>query len=630
MEQKNEKSKASDSVSKVTKVSFPISFKLILIFAGLVLLVLGITTYMVSTLVRNDEKIKAEETNLTINERTAETVSTMFVSLQNGAAGLFNSLMLLSEDDRNLASDLMVKDYFSRNKSVVFMKEKYIGFQLNPELNIYKAQITQKVNDWFDANEEIVKKVENGSIEIVNFSFLINRPVVCVLFPSTLNNETSCATVAFYSEELASLMSTGSYNSTFLINKEGDLLIYSDYDMMISGANFKNIPAVKNMMESTLESSQSLFPDLNGKKWFYAYNKIAGGMYVVTSVAESDVYETINHTTKRIILFSLAILFLSIFIILFFSKTITSPIEELVDASHKIQKRNFEINLQPRTHDEVGVLTSSFIEMSKGLSEREHLMSTFSKFTNTEIATKAAKGQIKLGGETKLATIFFSDIRSFTAMSEKMAPFEVVEFLNEYMTRMVECVKKTNGTVDKFIGDAIMVEWGVPQTSGTPENDAWNAVKTALMMRYALLDFNKERSFLGKPAVRIGCGINTGSVVAGQIGSNERMEYTVIGDAVNFASRTESLNKPFATDILITEQTWRLVHEKILYEEMPSVTVKGKEKPVKMFAVINAVGLKGPKTIDELRALLGVATPDLQKVNTDEEEKKYKITSKAN
>src|SRR5574344_1369412 len=99
MEQKNEKSKANDSVSKVTKVSFPISFKLILIFAGLVLLVLGITTYMVSTLVRNDEKIKAEETNLTINERTAETVSTMIVSLQNGAAGLFNSLMLLSEED---------------------------------------------------------------------------------------------------------------------------------------------------------------------------------------------------------------------------------------------------------------------------------------------------------------------------------------------------------------------------------------------------------------------------------------------------------------------------------------------------------------------------------------------------
>jgi len=235
------------------------------------------------------------------------------------------------------------------------------------------------------------------------------------------------------------------------------------------------------------------------------------------------------------------------------------------------------------------------------------------------------KGELVLGGETRNATVFFSDIRSFTAMSEKLKPQEVVDMLNEYMTRMVACVNKTGGVVDKYIGDSIMAVWGAPESSGSAADDAWNAVKTAIMMRKALYDLNKERSAAGKPAIRIGCGINTGDVVAGQIGSSERMEYTVIGDTVNFASRTESLNKPFATDILVTENTYDLVKDKVVAEEMPSVTVKGKEQPVKMYAVINAAGVQGPATLDQLRRFLGVQAPDLAKVDVNAEEKKYKI-----
>ena len=201
------------------------------------------------------------------------------------------------------------------------------------------------------------------------------------------------------------------------------------------------------------------------------------------------------------------------------------------------------------------------------------------------------------------------------------------------MTRMVECVNITNGVVDKFIGDAVMAVWGAPVSSGSPEQDALNCVRAALMMRAALLDFNKDRGGDKKPIIKIGCGINTGPVIAGQIGSNKRMEYTVIGDAVNFASRTESLNKPLGTDILITENTYNLIKDHVLVEQMPSVTVKGKEKPVSMYAVINmpkatdipGAGANGPKSMAEVRQLLGIPTPDYSKVNLDAEEKKYKI-----
>ena len=152
-------------------------------------------------------------------------------------------------------------------------------------------------------------------------------------------------------------------------------------------------------------------------------------------------------------------------------------------------------------------------------------------------------------------------------------------------------------------------------------------------MRSALQEFNVGRGGDKKPIIKIGCGVNTGPVIAGQIGSSQRMEYTVIGDAVNFASRTEALNKPLGTDILITENTYELVKDHVLVEQMPSVTVKGKEKPVRMYAVINmpeatdipGAGPNGPKTMAEVRQMLGIPTPDYEKVNLDEEEKKSNI-----
>jgi adenylate cyclase len=172
-----------------------------------------------------------------------------------------------------------------------------------------------------------------------------------------------------------------------------------------------------------------------------------------------------------------------------------------------------------------------------------------------------------------------------------------------------------------------MAHWGTAFTAGSPAEDAFNCVKASLMMRAALGEINstRKKGDPENPTIRIGCGINTGIVTAGQIGSDQRMEYTVIGDPVNLASRTEALNKPLGTDILITENTWELIGDKFITEEMPPVTVKGKEKPVRMFAVINMKTVPGPKTLAEVRTLLGIPAPDLSKVNTDGEEKKYKI-----
>jgi adenylate cyclase len=241
--------------------------------------------------------------------------------------------------------------------------------------------------------------------------------------------------------------------------------------------------------------------------------------------------------------------------------------------------------------------------MARGLSEREKIKTAFGKFVNKQIAELVLKKEVKLGGERKDVVVFFSDIRSFTEMAETLEPEEVVEFLNQYMTRMVRCITRSKGIVDKYIGDAIMAVWGAPVSTG---NDAFYAVNAALMMRNELLEFNMERMEKGKNPVHIGCGIHCGPVLSGQIGSEDRMEYTVIGDTVNIASRIEALNKAFATDILITEETAHRVAGIFRLEPMKMIKVKGKSDPMQIYAVLGRkADHDAPKNREELVKLLG-------------------------
>jgi adenylate cyclase len=362
---------------------------------------------------------------------------------------------------------------------------------------------------------------------------------------------------------------------------------------------------------------------------FVAYTKLnIGGCTVITSIEYNKVFEGITATTRRNMYLTGAVLCFSILLIWFFSKSISIPLKILASAARRIEGGDFDLNLKPKGRDEIGVLTSSFQKMGTALT-------IFGRFTNKEIAVKAMRAQIKPGGLPKHATIFFSDIREFTSLSENFtnvfgpeASDRIVYWLNNYLTHMVECIEKTNGIIDKFIGDAVMAHWGTASTAGSPEKDAFNCVTAALMMRKAVYKINKERKpgDPGNPLIRIGCGINTGVVTAGQIGSDLRMEYTVIGDPVNLASRVESLTKPLAADILITENTWNMVKNIFITEEMPPVTVKGKEKPIRIFAVVNFVNTDTkPFTLYDVRKLLGIEPPDIGNVNVNADEKKYNI-----
>jgi adenylate cyclase len=189
-----------------------------------------------------------------------------------------------------------------------------------------------------------------------------------------------------------------------------------------------------------------------------------------------------------------------------------------------------------------------------------------------------------MGGQSSVATVLFSDIRSFTTLTEELGPQGTVSLLNEYFTIMVDCITNEGGMLDKFIGDAIMAIFGTPLPH---DDDEDRAVRASLAMLTGLAQYNAKRAEIGKKPIDIGIGLNTDNIVSGNIGSPKRMDYTVIGDGVNLASRLESATKQYGAKLLISEFTKARLKGTYRMREVDKVIVKGKTQPVAVFEVVD-------------------------------------------
>jgi adenylate cyclase len=429
------------------------------------------------------------------------------------------------------------------------------------------------------------------------------------------------------SQVLKSFQSEGAMR-TFMVNGKGDVIAHPDSNVVLARASFLKSPIVESLLKSTNENGQLRFIDPDdGKAYIGAFQKLAlSGLGMVSVIDEDTAFAAVYHIQNRNLWIMAIVLVISFLVVYFFSKTISVPIIDLVGATRQIEEGDYGISIEPMSGDEVGSLTHSFRQMAVGLGEREKLKDGMLRFVNKKVMEMTIAGTLKLGGESKDAAIFFSDLRGFTAMSETMTPEDVVAFLNEYFTGMVACVNQTHGEVDKFIGDAVMAHWGALESHG---NDCENAINAAILMRKAIIAFN-ERGAGNRPIAKMGCGINFGPVVAGMLGSEEKLSYTVIGDAVNLASRIESLNKPLGTDILISQDAYERVPGIFKVEQMPSITVKGKSEPQVLYAVVGRLDDPDcPKDLDEVRRILGIEHDSHKEVDLDAKEEKFKVVGSA-
>lgn len=274
-----------------------------------------------------------------------------------------------------------------------------------------------------------------------------------------------------------------------------------------------------------------------------------------------------------------------VFIVYTTKATISLPLTRLAQALYAVQQGELEVGLPIESNDDIGMVTDRFNHMVAGLRERERIREAFGRYVSPDLVQSALSGSLKLGGETREVSVLFSDVRNFTALSERLDPQALVEMMNRYFEVMVACIQAEGGLVNKFIGDGIMALFGAP--TRMPEH-AVSAVKAAIAMQAAMRDFNAEQRALGLSELAIGVGIATGPVVVGNIGSHDRLEYTAMGDTVNTASRIEGLNKESGSTILFDAATYEQVRATIPVVPRGSLNVKGKSEPIRVFAPLEA------------------------------------------
>lgn len=709
------------------QVKFPLGVKLAIIIGTIVLVSLGCVTFLNSHFIGQDVKITAENNNLTINSRSAGTVDDRLSTVRSNVFQLLDLMNVVSGGRSSSLARQAEAFFFERNQDIAAVniltgedfkssarsaKESSI---INNRFFISNEIDVSSLENFIEASTQQINRSCMGETIALNASPFFNIPVMALFFPWKENGLDQTCVITFSIENMLDILGTDSVNTTFILNDSAELLCHPDTAKVLIGESYKNYPLVAAMLrnnESDSDSRQIPFSviDENKKKtdYFGAYQKLSiGDITVLTTVPVDSILEGVRTTRKNNIYLTGIVFFLSVIIILVFTRQgISRHLRKLTEAAEEIKNGNFDTpvfdELSTKRRDEIGVLNQSTKD------EREFL-DVFAKFTNKGVAKSIARKELDFDPHLKDITIFFSDIRGFTAISdgfknrfENDSPREIIGFLNDYMSRMVNCITLSHGNVDKFEGDAIMAVWGILREDSlafeklpdsSPEKaeryrkhknhikeDALNAIRGTIAMRYALMKYNKDAAAFTKaheneakakykPHIRIGCGLNSGRATCGIMGSEDKMEYTAIGDAVNFASRTESSNKPCGTDILITEDTYNLLKDDFIKNESNNYSIKTENLeneiivemiPVEFevkgkgaqhfYGVVNmpgfdiqkffqqgepefvpdedclkAVGPDGPKNMAQVRELLGIPVPDFEKVNLNEEENKIQI-----
>jgi len=378
-------------------------------------------------------------------------------------------------------------------------------------------------------------------------------------------------------EQMADFLSkqlVGKTGKVYLVSEEGSLVIPETQDPLLPEVIQRHLADPKKSgfifeKEGTEYIAYvSQVPVIFGRNW-----------QIIVIAPLSEFFSQMIATQRDVIFVMLGILFLSSFIIAYFAKRISDPIVILAQEINKI--RQLELNSETRVQSnikEISLIDASIAAMRRAVR-------SFASYVPKEVVKdlfQKGKG-IVLGGEKKEVTIFFSDIASFTSIAETHSIEVLLPLLTEYFDLMTSTIHYSHGTIDKFLGDGIMAFWGAP--SDIPDH-AVRACETALHCHAKVKEFNRKRKEKGEPEFRTRFGINSGTVIVGNIGTLDRMNYTVIGDAVNITARLQEVDKFYHTTIIISDNVYQEIKGTFLARPLDEVMVRGKQEKTKIYELV--------------------------------------------
>jgi class 3 adenylate cyclase/HAMP domain-containing protein len=454
--------------------------------------------------------------------------------------------------------------YFTAANGITRIAQGFLSFKVNELQKYAENQWALLVENDFAGRPDMVQAAKYA-VESYAQSIILGTELVLALGPGG-EVEMSTAEAAFSSEERERLMS--------LLDETGD-----------------------DMFNATIGGKERVI-----RAFFFTPFQ----WWVLLTEEKDSFYRDVDTITTQTLVMIGGASVLAVVLLFFFARLLTNPLGRVVKTMNGIiGSTDLSARVDVEYRDETGQLAHTFnimiAELEKAYGEikryafdavlaqkkEQRIRQIFQKYVPKDLIDRFfASPESMLVGDNRVISILFSDIRSFTTISEGMAPDDLVNSLNRYFSGQVDIIMNRNGIVDKYIGDAIMAIWGAPVKH---DDDALQSVLAGLEMINALKDFNENQRLLGKPEFHIGVGISYGTVTVGNIGSERKMDYTVIGDMVNLASRMEGLTKTYRQQILISETVYTEIRGILPARLLDTVAVKGKTRGVKIYTVKRSV-----------------------------------------
>lgn len=550
------------------KFHLPIVFKLVFLTSLLVVAVALSIAWKNSELFSQISTDREESTAEMVTSSKALEVDAILESYVEK----LTTLSLDSNIKKTLTGDLAYFKLDSTNPNTLQFELENSGSNKQPIEEFRKSLLSYKSS---------VAQIQNGTIFITNTGTLMKEPYLLVGAPVAKENGfvTHWAWGFFRVNRLQASFEKSKDLMIYLLDQSGHVIVHPEEEKTVESTDLSTNKFIATVLNTEIRKKQQYQDEV-----LYSFAKSTYGPMVLAEMPQASIMAP-SKLAKDTSYFILGIILsLSFFFSVVFAHTLSKNLEKLKDFAHRIAQGDFEVEASKeiRSKDEIGILAEAFDDMTEGLRERDKIKNIFTKFHGSVITDTLMDQEDLRKGKTCEAVVFFSDIRGFTDFSQSRAPEEVVSMLNSYFEVMVGIINKHGGVVDKFVGDAIMAVWGAPNS--TPE-DAKNAVLACLEMRKALAEFNEKRIEEGHSPIMMGMGLHAGPVVSGTIGSNDRLEYTVIGNTVNTASRIESSTKAFGTDLLVSEEVVRRTEDMFLVSFAGSTKVKGIDAPLKLAKV---------------------------------------------
>ncbi|MDR1220711.1 MAG: adenylate/guanylate cyclase domain-containing protein [Treponema sp.] len=629
------------------RIRFPIRAKLTLISTVLSLLFLPVIVALAARLT-NARNVAQEHTRAT-NDWTARTVESELENVHSGAVSL---LRKIDEADSAVAdANGIAERFFTLNPSLkaVFTFSDILQTTGEasavadspkardaPDPRLFVNNTAEPIGRetmtlWFESQKEtltlsdeiLLRKATRAATRTAmeGAAPFSDDFLLVMIFPYKSGAEITRAAVFFSPENLVRSFGIGE-NASFLINEAGDVLFQTE-----NGGDSDDLSFIQwQTLERGNRSFTSTYKDAEGAEGFAAIKKIAvhqrgneNNLVVITTIKTAFIFEKTAAVVRFMCCIGGGALVLSLLLVQVYSRIISKPLFALIHAADSIKDGDYAVNRANRSRDEIGELTQSFVSMTRGVAY-------FEQFANKTALRLARQGAPVHAGKT-LATVCFVKFRAFAELTRKLSAWDTAALANEFFSCLTRRITHAGGVVDTFLthdGAALVAFWGALE-SGAPERHAMNCIHAALTMRASLQKLNKERLLRVHaaqseapqpertanahcvPLIEMRCVVNTGESLTGIISADERKELLIAGDAASLAERVADANEDFDTDILIMERTWELIGERLVLEETPVIAVKGRERSLRTFALVNV------QSGDEADAIL-------QEAETPEEE----------